>query len=148
MTAKKTAAGEKPTAGPAVPAIDLAEFDLQGEAERGSTMPVLNPRTGAPTGATISVYGIDSRAYRVALRRIRDEVAANFEREPTDEDDGLLLGRAREAAAAAHAWEGIAVKGDRLDFSTENAVEAFRLYPWLADQVLVYVRARGNFSKA
>lgn len=148
MVAKKTPAGEKPAERAPVPALDLSAFDLQAEAERGATMPVLNPKTGAPTGATISVYGQDARGYRVAARRIADEIAANFEREPTDPDDALLLGRAREAAAAITDWDGIVVDGEVVDCTIESAVEVLRRYPWLADQVLTFIRSRGNFSAA
>lgn len=138
----------KPNSDKAAPAmLNLDDFDLQGEAERGATMPVINPKTGAPTGATIEVYGADARAYRVALRRIRDAAAREMEREPTDEDDALLLGRARTAAAAITGWSGIAVKGEPVEHSPESAVEVMRAYPWLADQVIAYTNNRGNFGK-
>lgn len=145
MTAKKTEAAEKPKG------LDLAEFDLQAEAERGATMPVLNPRTGQPLGCTLQVLGEDARAYRSNLRRLRDAAAAAMEREPTDEDDALLLGRARAAAAAitGSGGEPITVKGEAVDFSSvDNAVGALVAYPWLADQVLTFIRNRGNFGKA
>ncbi|MCP1550714.1 MULTISPECIES: hypothetical protein [Methylorubrum] len=138
----------KPATESAPPAmLDLAEFDLQSEAERGAAMPVANPRTGEKTGATLQVYGADARAYRVALRRIRDAAAREMEREPTDEDDALILGRARSAAAAITGWSGIALKGEPVDYSPEAAVEVLKAYPWLADQVLAYTANRGNFGK-
>lgn len=145
MVTKKQAA---PAAAPVPAALDLAAFDLQADAGRGATMPVLNPRTGVPTGATIQVLGSDAREYRVALRRIRDTAAASLEREPTDEDDALLLGRARTAAAAVRSWEGITVNGEAVTYSPANAVSLLTEYPWLADQVLSFVNARGNFAPA
>lgn len=147
MTAKQPTADEAAEK-PAAPVFDLAGFDLQADAERGATMPVLNPRTGAPAGPTIEVYGSDARAYRVALRRIRDAAAATMEREPTDEDDALLLGRARTAAAAVKGWEGIVIDGEPVSCTLENAVLVLTTYPWLADQILNYANARGNFAPA
>lgn len=138
----------KPATEKAAPAmLNLDDFDLQGEAERGATMPVLDPKTGDPTGATVQVYGADARSYRVALRRLRDAAAREMEREPTDEDDALLLGRARAAAAAITGWSGIGVKGEAVEHSPESAVEVMRAYPWLADQVIAYTNNRGNFGK-
>jgi hypothetical protein len=145
MTAKNKTGGAEPSA---TPVFDLAGFDLQADAERGTMLQVRNPRTGEVTGATIQVIGSDARAYRVALRRIRDAAAAAPEREPTDEDDALLLGRARTAAAAVTAWDGMSLKGEALACTAEKAIEVFTTYPWLADQVLTFVNNRGNFAPA
>lgn len=147
MTAKKTA-GETSADEVVPPAFDLASFDLQSDADRGATLKVLNPRTGTPAGPTIECYGADARAYRVALRRLRDAAAASLEREPTDEDDAMLLGRARVAAAAIKSWEGIVVNGEPVRCTPENAVSVLSTYPWLADQVTAFINTRGNFAPA
>lgn len=138
-------AGENPASGQGEPDFDFANFDLAASAERGATLDLRNPRTGMPTGVKLELHGADARSYRVALRRIRDTVAANPEREPTDEDDSLILDRARQAAAAVHGWFGVKVEGSPIDYSQDNVVELFVRYPWAADQVLSYINNRGNF---
>lgn len=130
--------------------FDLEGFDLQADAEAGTTLQVRNPRTGEVTGATIDLYGADSRSYRVNLRRIQDAVAAAPEKEPTDADDLLLLGRARNAAAAIRdtGWSNLSVGGEEVQFSLENAVSLLTRFHWLTDQILTLINSRGNFGRA
>lgn len=146
MTAKsgtKSGVEQKPAP------FDLDGFDLQADAEAGTTLQVRNPRTGEVTGASIDLYGADSRSYRVNLRRIQDAVAAAPEREPTDADDLLLLGRARNAAAAIRetGWSNLSVGGQDVEFSLETAVSLLTRFHWLTDQILTLINSRGNFAK-
>ncbi|ACL61038.1 hypothetical protein [Methylobacterium nodulans] len=127
--------------------LDLETIDLEGDAERGATMPVVNPRTGARTGATVTLLGQEAATYRGNLRKLRDAAAAYPEREPTDEDTRMLLARARQAGAAITGWTGIGFGGRAVEFSREAAVELCFKRPWLADQILAFITAPGNFAR-
>jgi hypothetical protein len=132
---------------PAKPAhhFDFAEHDVTANAQRGAKLVLLNPRNGLPTGVTFLLYGVDARGYRTNLRRMRDEVAASPEKEPTDADDAMLLGRARDSACAVISWEGVYVEGQEITCNFENAVKLFQTYTWAADQVLNFIAYRGNY---
>lgn len=127
--------------------LNLSEFDLQAEAERGATMHVLHPKTGERTSATCQVVGVEAKAYRDRLRAIRNEAMKNPDREPADEDGALLLGRARQAVAALTGWTDIGDGGETVEFNDESAIRVMTKFPWLADQVLGFASNRGNFGR-
>ncbi|MFE1598184.1 hypothetical protein [Methylobacterium sp. ID0610] len=127
--------------------LDLADIDLDAEASRGAEMTIRHPKTAEATDAKVRVIGQDSAQYRANLRRIRDMVAAAPEKEPADEDNQMLLARARNAAAAITGWTNVGFGGAAIEFSFEAAVDLGTRRPWFADQVLAFTAARGNFGR-
>lgn len=128
--------------------FDFDQWDLGANAERGAILELRNPVTGNKAGPKFHTVGADSATYRRNLRAIQDKAAMHPEREPTDSDTALLLGRARNAAAGMTGWEGVTVAGAAVEFSMDAAVELLTKYFWAADQTLDFINTRGNYLAA
>ena len=127
--------------------LDLETLDVAAAAERGATMTLLHPVTGAALDIRMTVLGGDAPAYRADLRKIRDTVAERPETEPTEQDAIAVLAHARNSAAAVTGWSGVVYGGKTVAFSLEAAVELMRQRSWVADQVAAFRDRRANFFK-
>lgn len=127
--------------------LDLESLDVAAAAERGASMTLLHPVTGAALDVKMTVLGGDAPAYRANLRKIRDATAARPETEPTEQDAISVLAHARNAAAAVTGWSGVVYGGKTMPFSLDNAVELMRQRSWVADQVAAFRDRRANFFR-
>lgn len=127
--------------------LDLETLDVAAAAERGASMTLLHPVTGAATDIKMTVLGGDAPAYRANLRKIRDTAAERPEGEPTEQDAVAVLAHARNAAAAVTGWSNVVYGGKPVTFSLEGAVDLMRRRPWVADQVAMFRDRRANFFR-
>jgi hypothetical protein len=138
------------------PALDLADFDLESEAERGADMQLLAPRDdkarglqrGQPLGLVFHVLGEDSPTFRRNVRETIDEVQRKLENEPKEPDAVRKLAEARTAACALTGWSGtpVVLNGQALEFSRDAAAELMYERPWIATQVNNFRANAGNFG--
>jgi hypothetical protein len=139
MAAKK--AGEKP--------FDLTNLDTVDAAEKGAVMEVLHPTDNVPIGMTITLVGVDSDVYRKTvnksidkrLQRMRPGQSFPFSAEEQEENGLNLL------ASCTLAWEGVVVDGEELPCTKENAKALYRRFPWLKEQVDMFIGDRSNFLR-
>lgn len=116
-----------------------------------AVIPVLDPETKKPVGATITLAGPEhekSRALALANdRRIRRgiEKAGKLTLEdPEVEQDRAL----DELVAVTLGWEGFADdEGNPIPFTAENVRAAYLNAPWLRLQMVEARRERGNFIR-
>ena len=137
------------------PAIDLASFDLEADADRGATMQLLAPRAdkasglkyAEPTGITFQVLGAESPTFRANMRAMIDDVARVLQEQPKDPDMADKLAKARTAACAVTGWsDNVVLSGEKLEFSRDNATRLFYERPWIAVQVENFRNNVGNFE--
>ena len=113
--------------------FDFTKLDFATKAEEGAVMQVKNPLTGEALGATITLIGTDSKAFRdlakqratAALKRTKEE------RENYDSDDEMSV----MLSKCTLAWSGVEEGVEAVEFSQENALMMYRKYRWLRDQV-------------
>lgn len=137
--------------------MDLKRFDSVTLANKGVDMELKDLRTGQPSGAFITLLGMDSDEFkRIRSERARaaiDRASANGSRQPTDEEmdamavDGL--------AALTIGWWFKGDDGMRVDwlmegkeqvlFSHSEAARIYRAYPAIREQVNVFIAERRNF---
>ena len=123
--------------------FDFTKLDFAAKAEEGAVMQVKNPLTGEALGATITLIGTDSKAFRdlakqratAALKRTKEE-QESFD---VDASSVELL------AKCTLAWSGIEEGGKSVEFSQENAVKMYSKYHWLKEQVDRFIGDRANF---
>ena len=139
--------------------MDLSQgFDVRAAAESGAWMQVLHPATDEELGVSdgrpcrIQILGADSTGYeeavaktaslkasdgtkkgKVSARQILDAVRTNEQRQ------------AEELASITVDWENIEWKGERLEFSEENAAMVYREHGWLRQQLITFFADRTNY---
>lgn len=133
--------------------FDLADFDLSADAERGTTVELLNPVTGVALTSddgrpiTITVKGADSETYEDAQfdARHRAQFAPEASRERRDFMEDLACHVLGKVTAA---WEGVAVEGSAWECNAEAATALYRRFPWIRAQVDAAVNDRRRYAKA
>lgn len=136
--------------------FDFDALDTKTPSENGVDMPLrdlkgepMTDKTGKPV--LIRLRGPDSDTYR---RMTRHQVRKRLDRAAkgvTLDDDAEAAQNETDAidimAACTVSWQGINDKaGQPIACTPENAVELYRRYPTVRDQVDLFVSSRANFS--
>lgn len=134
--------------------MDLATFNTAG-AESGSVMTVRNPITDAvlesPDGQpiTITLAGSDSERFRKVQRANQNRrLKMQATRRGTLTSEEIEAEAIETLAACTIAWRGVVIEGEALECSAANARKAYKLLPWLREQVDAFVGDRSNFLKS
>lgn len=127
--------------------MDLATVDTRAGAEAGFTFDLMHPKTGEPTGASITVRGADSDTYQEKFRECQRRRLGAMGRQRREmpnlaqvESDALEL-----VAACIIGWQGIDEHGVPVPFSETAARSLFERFPWIREQVDAAVHERANF---
>ena len=140
--------------------MDLSNLDVKAGSNLGSTLHLLHPVDDTPLMTTppkksekskpitITVLGTDSDSYRDLLKaRARKRLAAqkgNNQNKPVDLDETERRG-IELLASCTIGWENIMEKGLLVPFSKSNVIQIYTRYPWIKEQVDVYMADRSNF---
>lgn len=127
--------------------MDLATLDTRKGAELGFSVELLHPKTGAPTGARVTVRGADSDIYEEKFRELQRQRLGTLARQRSArldpdqiEADSIVL-----LAAVTAGWDGIEENGAAVQFNEAAAQALYRRFPWIREQVDAAVHERGNF---
>lgn len=120
--------------------MDLSQYDLTANAEKGFDYVVKDPISGKATDATVTVMGSDSKAYR----RIRNEITREVARSGKDIDADDLS--CRIYAECITGWSGLSDGKGLIEYSKEAASKLMNDLPWLMDQIGLAVEKRANFT--
>ena len=124
--------------------VDLSTLDVSAIAEQGAILNVTHPVSGQNLGVSIRLAGADSEIYRKAMRaaaarRINSRRRSALTPEEMEQEALELL------AKATLGWEGVVLDGETLPFSPENARRLYGRFPWIKEQVDLFIVDRGNF---
>ena len=123
---------------------DLAQFDtLAKSQEAGVLVDILHPETLDPLGITMVIAGPDSTRRKMATRKAIDKRLAKRKMRMTAAD--LEFEGQRALAACVISWTGVMVEGKVLECTMENAVELFRRFPFIQEQVDAEANDRASF---
>ena len=111
--------------------MDFSKFE-QVECKK---VVILHPITGEETDASITVYSKDSRAYR--------QSASLLARGEGGEDGAEFL-----LAGVTKEWENIEIDGKTIEFNQENAIDVYKRFPFIIEQLERVVFDRLKFMKA
>lgn len=128
--------------------FDLAPFDTLPKAENGATVPLLRLDTGEPFVArgvalTFTVCGTDSDRYQQAVAAVSEWRVAEAARggKPSSREF-----TARVLSKITVGWTGLfSTEGVAVPVSEEAALEIYRNFPAIADQIERFVLDRANF---
>ena len=104
--------------------------------EEGAEIRIVSPLDGKETNFYISVQGIDSRAYRTAVKA--------YHRKLLNEEEG---GEIDLLVAVTKGWRGLSDKKKEVKFSASVAKAVYENAPDVAVQVDRFVSKRTNFIK-
>jgi hypothetical protein len=133
--------------------MDLSKFNVSKQAEQGAWCELENPATGEALTdddsrpVAIKVLGVDSKAWREKNRefqrkrfhKMRRTKSKNIDHTMSDEDTCELL------AECTVEWTGLVEDGEAIAFTKEAAFDLFMKYPWIREQVDVFIGDRANF---
>jgi hypothetical protein len=128
-------------------AVDLSRFDaLVSAQEKGLDVAIKSP-DGKPVGLTIKVAGPDSQRYRSALQSIQDaQLQAEDYAETTSaelEQRSLLI-----LAKCTIDWSpNPKFDGQERPCTEAAAIDLYRRYPFIRDQVAARAGRRASFTK-
>jgi hypothetical protein len=104
--------------------------------EAGAEVRITSPVDGDLTDFYILVQGVDSKAYRSAVRAYQRRLLA--------EQEG---GEAELLAAVTIGWRGLNDGKAEVEFSREKAVQLYENSPNVANQIDRFIADRKNFTK-
>jgi hypothetical protein len=129
--------------------MDLTSLSTTEKSESGFKMEIVNPATGVPIGASITIAGTDSKTYQDAQHKIsnkrmkrmnnRGGVKFNLTSEEIEFESIELLAR------CTLGWDNIDWEGSPLKFSLENAKMVYTELLWLREQCVAAMEDRSNF---
>ena len=129
--------------------MDLTTLSTMEKAESGFKMEIVNPATGVPVGATITIAGTDSKIYQDAQHKI-----ANKRMKRMNNRGGMKFALTSEEvemesiellSRCTLGWDNIDWEGAPLKFSMENAKMIYTELLWLREQCVVAMEDRSNF---
>jgi hypothetical protein len=129
--------------------MDLTSLSTTEKAESGFKMEIVNPATGVPVGATITIAGTDSKTYQDAQHKI-----ANKRMKRMNSRGGMKFALTSEEveiesiellARCTLGWDNIDWEGSPLKFSLENAKMIYTELLWLREQCIAAMEDRSNF---
>ena len=132
--------------------MDLKQFDTRTMANKGVIFNPTPPGYSEPIKeVSFLVVGVDSKIFMdKAIKNAREDMNS-MKRNPkkkeiSDEDiEKAKKRRIEDIAVCILDWSGIEENGVKVDFSFANAVNLLTDYPWLFEQLDMFIGDRANF---
>jgi len=135
--------------------MDLSKFNLTQQAEIGADLHLLDPNDEPliygsgkkEKPVTIKLLGTDSKVWRNKNREFQKKRtqkmvrnrAKNVDYSVSDEETCEML------AACTTEWHGIDEKGEKLEFSYDEAFRVYMKHIWIREQADAFIADRANF---
>lgn len=127
--------------------MDLKSLLTVPEHDAGAELQIVHPVTSEPTPVHIMLAGVDSRAFRNAVRsrnRKRAEAMARDKPEDAETEESRDI---EVLVQVTLGWRGLEQDGLPLPFTPENVGRLYRDSPGIRNQVERFIYNRRNFSK-
>lgn len=120
--------------------VDLSKFDTVKGSEEGAWLEVLSPDGAEEIGAKIKLAGRDSKIMKkqqklIAKKKQRKGFSA------VEEEDATI----DMLVACTLDWEGFGEGKKPLEFSADEVKNLYTRYPWIMEQVALFISERSNF---
>lgn len=116
--------------------MDIKSLYTVEDHEKGSELRIVSPIDGELTDFYIKIQGIDSKAYRKAVRA--------YHRRLLDNKEG---GESELLASVTIGWRGLEENKEPVEFTKEKAVYLYENSPNIANQLDRFIADRKNFTK-
>jgi len=125
--------------------LDLSKLDTATPAEEGSVVELEHPATGEPLRdpetkkpITVTLRGKDSPAVQAVANKQWDRRQERIRRQKSHSSAAVVEADSVEVLVAATiSWSGIALDGEVLECTPENAYKVYSddRFPWLVEQL-------------
>lgn len=126
---------------------------LDGKSDEGAEMVVLFPGTNNPMDAVIRLAGMDSKAWRAAVKQYADNVREKIKKSKSPSNEMMLElkisdeTKASWFAAITIDWKEVMWNGEPLECTVANAKKLYDSAPWLCEQINIFIANRSNFFR-
>lgn len=125
--------------------MDLKTLDITSPANEGVWMDIEHPITGEVLDIKIKVAGIDSNIYRKKLREQQNKrIRKGFKNITAEELEAEAI---ELLVACTLDWKGVEYEGQELECNPENIRKIYKEFPWIREQVDLFINDRANFLK-
>ncbi len=132
--------------------MDLSTLDVVSASNQGATLELIHPVTEEKivdddgNVMSITVLGTDSQTYRDILKartrqRLNQKKQSKIDLDEAEHKGLELLAR------CTMGWANIYDEGEKVPFSFEAALNLYKKYPWIKEQVDNFMADRSNFLK-
>lgn len=119
--------------------MDLANVTIRGTID----VTIKNPLTGEDTDIIISVYSPESKDFKAAKHKVRNDRLQAKDVELTSEmSDSNSI---KLFAAITHSWKNVEDGGEVKVCTEENAFDVYTQHGWIFEQVVVEFNRKSNF---
>lgn len=127
--------------------FDISALDVTSHSEEGTTVEIVNPKSGDKTGIVISVKGAFSARFQEMIARQKKREAMRQKNAVAravaeDEDDTSQV-----LSEVTTGWTGMVENGKDVPFTKAEALRIYERYPVIRGQVLSAVLDVANFIK-
>jgi len=125
------------------------EFDdllTQDAHDEGAECQIIHPIDG-PTDFYIKVMGVDSRAYQVEQRKLRNAAIKAISKKEAISEEEEISSEIESLVAITIGWRGIESNGADKPFTKEACKELYTKSAGIFNQVDRFVSDRTNFIK-
>lgn len=125
--------------------MDISALNTVEPCQKGAEMEIIDPKTGNPTGAFITVAGVDSYTYQKANDSVEETfMAKGMLATSPDERRDLTL---QVLAKCTLSWRGLEKDGEEWPCTYDNAMTLYRSSPPVRAQVDAFISNRKNFLR-
>lgn len=119
--------------------MELNNYNLEEDAERGAELVLLDPRTGEELDVVINLKGVDSPTHEQLLRSEQTRKLA--------EGDDYVFGDGviRVMTGLITGWSNITKDDKEYPYNYENSIGLLSDKKWVYDQIDNFVSTRTNF---
>lgn len=142
-------------------AFDIDNLDAITLGDQGADCKIMNPSSGSYTGITVRIKGAFAPAFQERLARVKRKEAIRQRNAvaravaPDDDDETSRVLAEMTLGWSTMIGEGeqakpepvLIMRGERLQFTRENAVKVYEAYPVIRGQVFAFAMDTANFTK-
>jgi hypothetical protein len=134
--------------------MDLSTFDTAAAANDGAVLELRSPNDGSvilqddgETPVSITLLGEDSDRVTKHNNVIANRALRSGPGGPAMSAEVARENEIAKFAKATVSWSGVEVDKQTLDCTEDNAKALYRRFPWIRDQVRVFMADRAHFTK-
>ncbi len=127
--------------------MDFNKLLTTSDHDSGAELQLVHPVTSEQTTVFIKLAGVDSKAFRAAVRERQRQRAESIAKEVLDDGDLEERRDADVLVAATLGWRGLENDGAPMEFTPENVRNLYIQSPGVRSQVERFIYNRRNFIK-
>jgi len=136
--------------------MDISELMTQDAHEEGAEVEIFHPsetvevdgkRVKKSLGVFVTVLGVDSKDYQVAVKKAVNSQVSRLKSTGALSEDATLGLEIAQVVAVIIGWRGIESGGEEVPYSNSKCLDLMTKSPWMRNQIDEFLGDRKNFIK-